>query len=214
MRLLTAVLTIVLLATLGFSAQAAERVNEELAAAREVVLGEDSARTGDDALSEAIIELIKAELHRVQLAVERWGVDNSPYPPAELGIYPLSVNQLVHPWPAYEVGPYIEPGFYVNPLSRGEEGQPSAMCVPFGWHELSPGSFSYLTQINEYTGEATGYVLVGYGPTQDSQSDLDGDGEPEGVVIVLASGNLDYDVPLKLYDSGRQVTLQLVDLEQ
>ena len=87
------------------------------------------------------------------------------------------------------------------------------MCVPFGWHELSPGNFSYLTQINEYTGEATGYVIVGYGPTQDSPWDLDGDGQPEGAIIVLASGNLDYGVPLRLYDSGREVVVQLVDLD-
>ena len=213
MRLLIALLTIVIVASAGLSARASERVNEDLAAARQAVYGQDSVRTeGKDALNEAIIDLIKHELHRVQLAIERWGVDNSPYPPLELRILPHCVNQLVHPLPKYDVGPYIEPGFYANPLSPGEPGQPSAMCVPFGWSELSPGNFSYLTQINEYSEDVTGYVLVGYGPTRDSKWDLDGDGQPEGAVIVLGSGNLDYSQPLTLYDCGRVVTLTFVEL--
>ncbi|GEM_PF-3335315 len=213
MRQLIAVLSTLLALTWLGGAYAAEKVWPELAAAREAVLGEDSALLGDeDALSEAIIELIRAELHRVQIAVERWGVDNSPYPPAELGIYPLSVNQLVHPWAEYDDESYIEPGFYANPLSPGEEGQPNAMCVPFGWHDLSPGNFSYLTQINEYTGEATAYVIVGYGPTQASERDLDGDGLTEGAVIILVGGNPEWGESLTLYDSGRRLELRLAEL--
>lgn len=196
-------------------AQAAERVSPELAAAREALYAEDSAVIGadKDVLAEAINDLIIHELHRVQIAVERWSVDNSPFPPPELAVYPLSVNQLVHPLAEYESDRYIEPGFYMNPHGLAAPGEPTAMCVPLGWSELSPGNFSYLTQINEYTGEATGYIIVGYGPTEDSPFDLDGDGRPEGVIIILSSGNLDFNEPQTLYDSGREISWNPLTLD-
>ncbi len=165
-----------------------------------------------EALDRAAVELLKAELHYVQLAAERYAVDNSPTQAMEDNVFPFSVNELCAPmwWPPQDrFINYIDPGFYPNPVQASSDTERNAQCVPFGWNDtLSPGNFSYLTQYNKDSGKVDGYLILGYGPTRESGKDVDGDGAPDGVIIMLGSYNIDWTQPLTLFDNGREVTIK------
>ncbi|HES58730.1 MAG TPA: hypothetical protein ENO21_04805 [Firmicutes bacterium] len=195
------------------SASAAQDWSDEEAASRADFFAAlaDGTLTGD-ALREAQIEQVQNGVDDVQLRVERWYVDNSDGPYPEGNKYPHSVNQLVVPtvW-ADSMSAYAQPGFYPNPVTAGGPEEFDAVCVPFGWDERSPGNYSYLTAYDEQ-GIVRDYVIVGYGPTRDSKYDLDGDGLPEGVVLIVSSGELDWDNLPVMYDGGRLVQLQLAEL--
>lgn len=206
-----ALLTAVLIP--GGRALAVEAVTPELAALREAVRTTGPAPDAMDssARTQLYTELLYGELGRLQVAIERWSLDHAPSPGSGSPRYPLSINELVRGWEGRE--PYIEPGIYPNPFDEEAADQASAICVPFGWSELAPGNFSYLTHVDPATGEVDSYVLVGYGPTIDSGWDLSGDFKPEGALVVLASGNFDFSQTMTLYDSGRQVHWQAVSIE-
>ena len=157
----------------------------------------------DSAQTEAAIAVVKQQLHGVQLALERWSVDDPGY------FYPESINQLVVPWEKSRS--YLPTGFYDNPFTAAGEDETDAMCVPFGWSELAPGNFSYLAQYDR-KGHATGYLLVGYGLERESKWDLDGDGEPEGIILILSAGKLDWQTSSQFYDAGRKLTIDIVEL--
>jgi hypothetical protein len=171
-----------------------------------------SGELSGETLDQAAVELLKEELYYVQLQTERYSVDNSDNPSKECDTYPFSVNELCAPsWSAYRKDyiNYIMPGFYPNPFISTETTERNAQCVPFGWNDaLSPGNFSYLSRYNKDTGKVDGYFLLGYGPTRESGKDVDGDGAPDGVIIMLSSGNMDWSQPLTLFDNGREVTIR------
>jgi hypothetical protein len=169
-----------------------------------------------EALDRAAISQLQAELHSVQLAAERYSIDNSDNLGEESDTYPFSVNQLVAPlwWPPQDrFINYIDPGFYPNPFISTEATERNAQCVPFGWNDAqSPGNFSYLSRYNKDTGKVDGYVILGYGLAHESGMDVDGDGALDGVVLVLYSSTL-YGTPagtsLSLFDNGREVTVRV-----
>jgi len=153
----------------------------------------------DEAMTDQAISMVKQQLHSIQLGLERWSVDDPD------GFYPHSINQLVSPMGEWDS--YLPAGFYANPFTAGSADELDAMCVPFGWSELAPGNFSYLTHYDEQ-GNVTSYMLIGYGPERDRGWDLDGDGEPEGMIITLSTGQLGRKGKRNFYDNGRMLTLE------
>lgn len=144
--------------------------------------------------TDAAAAQLKAELYNVQLWLERWAVDHQ----VEDGNterhwgnnYPSSINQLMqspccpeHP----QGGSYGVPGFYPNPYTNAGSNGHNALCLPFGWTSQHAGNFSYITQYNEL-GNVCAYVLLGYADDRHAGHDIDGDGKPDGVVIMLAGG--------------------------
>ena len=137
---------------------------------------------------------LKAELHSVQLWLERWAVDHEVADGDDGrhwgNNYPAALSQLMQQpccseHPGY--GGYGAPGFYPNPFGDGDGSSNDARCVPFGWTAEAVGNFSYITQYNEL-GNVCAYVLIGYASSADTGHDIDGDGSPDGVVIMLAGG--------------------------
>ncbi|MCB1217961.1 hypothetical protein KDL44_11250 [bacterium] len=137
---------------------------------------------------------LKSELHSIQLWLERWAVDHdltdeagdrswgNNYPPA---LSQLMQQPCCSEHPAHRA--YGEPDFYPNPFGKGDGNSNNARCVPFGWTAEAVGNFSYITQYNEL-GNVCAYVLIGYDSSADGGHDIDGDGEQDGVVIMLAGG--------------------------
>ncbi|MEZ5339289.1 MAG: hypothetical protein R3F46_13650 [bacterium] len=137
---------------------------------------------------------LKSELHSIQLWLERWAVEHdltdeagdrswgNNYPPA---LSQLMQQSCCGEHPAHRA--YGEPGFYPNPFVEGDGSSNNARCVPFGWTAEAVGNFSYITQYNEL-GNVCAYVLIGYDGSADGGHDIDGDGVPDGVVIMLAGG--------------------------
>ena len=166
-----------------------------------------------DALDEAAVALLKEELHYVQLQLERYSVDYTPQDEMEVRVYPYSINELcAQIWSGYRrnLVSYLMPGLYPNPLRSNEATERNAQCVPFGWDDtLSPGNFSYLTRYDQESGKVDGYLILGYGPTRDSGMDVDSDGTPDGVIIMLGSHDIDWTQPLTLFDNGRLVTVKV-----
>ena len=121
--------------------------------------------------------MIKARLHQVQLAVERWGVDHSS-PNSDDSTYPMSMDDVV------EKG-YAEKGFYANPITASSLKDRNAQARPFG--QWSAGDFSYVPQVMD--GKCIGYMLVAYGAKPDDGWDVNDDGKNDGVIIVLTSGS-------------------------
>jgi hypothetical protein len=78
------------------------------------------------------------------------------------------------------------PGFYANPYTASGMADFNAQAVPFGWTEQAVGNFTYLTQRNA-AGLTDGFMLIGWGPDEHAGLDLDGDGESDGAVVILAS---------------------------
>ena len=111
--------------------------------------------------------------------------------------------------------------FYANPYTASGMEDYDARLVPFGWTPDAVGNFSYLKQYAE-DGAVCCFMLVGWGPDPDAGLDLDGDGEADGAVAMMASWhirNLDAEfinaysldkatelIPIS--DSGRDFVLQ------
>lgn len=117
----------------------------------------------------------KQLLHAIQLAVERYSIDNDDF-------YPESIDMLVQQG-------YLLPGLYINPVTSADGRWLNARDVPFGWSDVAPGNFTYLKKYNE-RGEVIGYVLVGYGADRENLGsggvkDVNLDGKPDGSVIML-----------------------------
>jgi hypothetical protein len=118
----------------------------------------------------------KQLLHSMQLAIERYGVDNPK------NLYPESIDVLVHQG-------YLLPGLYINPVTSVDGLWRNARDVPFGWSAIAPGNFTYLKKYNP-AGEVIGYVLLGYGADPENLGaggvkDVNLDGQPDGVIIML-----------------------------
>lgn len=155
---------------------------------------------------QARLAQVKVELHNLQLAVERFGVDHRV---SDEGYgtsrYPHSLSQLVVATDGHER--YIAPGFYHNPFAPGADGGLNATQVPFGWTEQAVGNFSYLTQHND-AGEVVAYVLVGYGPaTGTGTFSITADEQPDGIIVTMTSGSVDHQTPQVCYDNGRLVEI-------
>jgi hypothetical protein len=160
----------------------------------------------------------KVQLHGLQLALMRWSVDNSrefgvpggPLPTAFAGFFPDSLASLV-------MEGYITPGFYPNAYSGDPEAKWNALNVPFGWSEIAPGNFTYLKHYNA-EGRVDDHILVGYGPSADGGTDVDGDGRLDGAIITLASTNwtLQPDAPLEVTrdfwtDHGQRISITQIN---
>jgi hypothetical protein len=164
----------------------------------------------DEALAWQAKDLVMQGVRAVQLAVERYAVDNPG------GFYPQHINQVVIArLPGGKLsdlagGPgYIAAGFYANPFTANTAEALDAVEVPFGWSDQHPGNFSYLQIYNE-AGNVIGYVLLGYGPTRESGQDVDGDGQPDGVILSLASSSEPFPNGLVTFISdGRPVTIAM-----
>ncbi len=148
---------------------------------------------------------LKSELHSLQLALERWAmaheIEDGDADRHWGNNYPDSLSQLMivpccpeHP----DSGAYAQPGFYPNPFSDVGVDNFNARSVPFGWKPGVAGNFSYITQYNEL-GNVCAYVLIAWGGTQGSGHDIDGDGQADGAVIMLAGGE-----PLDHYGMARR----------
>ncbi|MCB1221071.1 MAG: hypothetical protein H7A35_00190 [Planctomycetales bacterium] len=103
--------------------------------------------------------------------------------------YPSSLPMEAGPGYASEWASLKEPHFYANPYTATSGKDFDAEVVPFGWTAQAVGNFSYLTQRNG-DGETDGFMLVAWGPDQDSGHDLDGGGSPDGALFIFASERL------------------------
>jgi hypothetical protein len=142
---------------------------------------------------EAEIQL-KSEMHNLQLAVERWSVDHelsdADRERSWGNNYPKSLSQLLQEHCCSEHSnskPYSAVGFYPNPFSAGSASELNAMQVPLGWTEDAVGNFSYITQYNEL-GNVCAYVMIAWGADPTGGNDIDGDGESDGTVLIVAGG--------------------------
>jgi hypothetical protein len=114
-------------------------------------------------------------LHYIQLAVERYSIDNND-------MYPESIDTLVQQG-------YLLPGLYINPVASSDGLALNAKDVPFGWSEIAPGNFTYLKKYNS-DGDVVAYLLVAYGadtthPGSGGVNDVNLDGKPDGVILML-----------------------------
>lgn len=151
----------------------------------------------DLALAVDALELLKLDIYAVQLEIERWAVEHD-------GNYPQHINQIL-----IKQLPGLQPGFYANPFTAQSANGLDAIELPFGWTEDAPGNFSYI-QIYDELGDVTGYNLLAYGADRASGQDVDGDGEPDGVVLWLASSAVPFPSgPTTLLSGGRPVTLDM-----
>lgn len=137
----------------------------------------------DEALLKQAEAITKQNLHAVQLALERWGVDHTDPPDAAAAdgysVYPQHVNQLI-------LDQYAAAGFCANPYTSAADSELNTREVPLGWTPQAAGNFSYI-QFYDTRGRVMGYMLVGYGADEHGGLDLDGDGQGDGMVIWLAS---------------------------
>jgi hypothetical protein len=68
------------------------------------------------------------------------------------------------------------------------------VSLPLGWTAQAPGNFTYLYQTDD-AGRAIHYLLAFYGQTPDTGIDVDGDGQPDGVMMTLSDGTADHEDP-------------------
>jgi len=157
-------------------------------------------KLNDPLMLGAAEQLAKEGLHKVQNDIERFCADQPDHN------YPQHINQLV-----VTDKPYMLPGFYANPFTAGSASDLDAREVPFGWSESAPGNFSYLQMYNA-AGAVQGYVLVLYGRSRESGTDITGDGVPDGVVFSIGSWLPTID-PLSpgfvFYSGGQAVKLSM-----
>jgi len=132
------------------------------------------------------LDMTKQNLHGVQLALERYAVDNYPD-----HCYPESIDQIV-------LEQYMQPGLYPNSI-LGISVENSAMDVPFGWSDIAPGNFTYL-KYYDGNGNVEGYVLVAYGVSLEDTMDVTGNGRLDGVIITLGSVSSKYKEEISLPD--------------
>jgi hypothetical protein len=125
-----------------------------------VVLGRVSSG-GFDETSNKEIE-VKANLHTLQIAVDRYGFDHQ-------GHYPRQIQDLV-------TEKYIL-AFPENPFDK----QPMR-SVRIGDPDFE-GNFTYEPVI--VSGEVTGYNLYVYGSRRTAGQDINSDGIPDHVILVL-----------------------------
>jgi hypothetical protein len=154
-------------------------------------------------------QYILDQVHWVQLGVERWSVDNSEYDPptVDIRVYPYSLDQLVHPWSKYMS--YLEPGLYPNPYTASDEDDYGAQPVPPVWSPASPGNFSYLTKYNTETGAVEDYLLIAYGPDQETDLALLVNGEAlPGVILYTSPSTLDLLNGAEMYCGGQKYHIQ------
>lgn len=150
-------------------------------------------------------QYILEQVHWVQLGVERWSVDNSEYnPPAvDIRVYPYSLDQLVHPWSKNTS--YLDPGLYPNPYTASGADDYDAQPVPPVWSPDSAGNFSYLTKYNTETGAVEDYLLIAYGPDQDTNLSLMVNGELlPGVILYTSPSTLDLLNGAEMYCGGQK----------
>ena len=120
----------------------------------------------------------KANCHAIQIAVERYGADHQ-------GLYPENTDVLL-------TDGYLE-HFPMNAFTW--EPMIPMIEVDFGSPDY-PGNFSYLPYVFE--GEITGYYLLGYTDENEPGQDINADGIPDHVIIVVNShdpGNPDASLP-------------------
>jgi len=114
------------------------------------------------------------------------------------GQYPSYSGQLI-------VDTWALPGFYHNPFLGGDANKRNAYEVPFGWSAGASGNFTVLRRFGD-SGTAKGvvvdYIILGYGPSLDGSQDVDGDGESDGVILVLSSQASERWKPGTWYDSN------------
>jgi len=108
---------------------------------------------------------VKANLHTIQITLERYGIDHGDR-------YPGEINDLIK-------SDYLT-SFPINPFSRGQMQE-----VDFGDPNFE-GNFTYVPVI--VSGEVIGYNLLGYGARQTDGLDINDDGVPDHVIINLGSG--------------------------
>ncbi|MDD5606203.1 MAG: hypothetical protein PHR51_02700 [Patescibacteria group bacterium] len=175
-----------------------------------------SALTADDPGKDQATQLVKTNLHNLQLALERWCVDHYPLDSEGRVVgsqpnYPESISALV------KAG-YVSPGLAPNPLVGDDPGEFDTMDVPPIWNDdLSPGNFTYLL-----CDDGRGYLLIGYGATREAclstPRSMDGDSIPDGVILVLGSNPefMDYDAlsgeGKTMLWGGRMFRIQFVDV--
>jgi len=135
----------------------------------------------NDELTIQAVNMTKQKLHGVQLALERFAVDRPD------STYPQHINQVVREG-------YIDAGFYANPFTAASADARDAVEVPFGWSDQHPGNFSYIQR---------------YDPTREMGQDVDGDGQPDGVIIMLESSMVPFEqLSEDVYSGGRPVKLE------
>ena len=108
---------------------------------------------------------VKSNLRGIQIALERYCVENG-------NRYPAEINELI-------TSEYIT-SFWKNPFST-EPMRP----IEFGDPNFE-GNFTYVPVI--VSGEVTGYSLLGYGYRQTYGEDVNGDGVPDHVILSISSG--------------------------
>jgi hypothetical protein len=200
MRIWGFVLTTMLAVCIAHAAAPAQDDVMALPMSREAFWEAKAAAGGvlDEELARMATAMTVEHMHWLQLSIERYLVD-------QRGVsYPQHINQLL-------IGEMAtaEPGIYANPFTSDAAEHRDAVEVPFGWSEMHPGNFSYI-QIYDEAGNVTGYILIGYGPTRESGQDMDGDGQPDGVVISLASSVRPFPNGLASFISdGRPVTIDM-----
>ena len=135
---------------------------------------------------------LQMELHRLQLELERFSVDHRVGDEPGEVFYPANLSLLTMGSCCAEHqggGAYIDSGFYPNPWTAGSVDERNAMCVPCGWTKQAVGNFSYLCQFDDAT-NVVAYALLAWGPDEHGGLDVDGDGRPDGAVLMLCSGGL------------------------
>ena len=198
MRILGFVFTIMLAVCCAHVAAPAQDEQPTLPADEFFAAKAEAGGALDQAMTISAVHLAQLGLHTVQVGLELWAVQYGN------GHYPQHVNQMVS-----EPSKSIELGIYANPFTSNAWDHFDAVEVPFGWSEMHPGNFSYL-QIYDESGNVIGYVLLGYGPTRESGQDVDGDGEPDGVILSLASSSEPFPNGLTTFISdGRPVTIDM-----
>lgn len=109
---------------------------------------------------------IKNNLHSIQIAVERYAADNE-------GVYPSSIDDLGQ-------GEYM-PEFPNNPVTEEPMNE-----IGFGTEPFS-GGYTYIPYTEDE--KVIGYYLICYGLEDTEGADLDGDGTPDHVILVLEGYN-------------------------
>jgi hypothetical protein len=155
------------------------------------------------------LDLISQDGHKLLLELLRWSVDHSPSLVAPLDpAQPRAVGSeriSYFPTPdtlaqALNAGApdysYTKrnvedqgTGLYPNPVSATSEHDWDGHPVPLGWTPAAAGNFTYLYQVDGQ-GHVISFQLYFYAPTRESGYDMDGDGQPDGVLLHLAGGAL------------------------
>jgi hypothetical protein len=131
----------------------------------------------------------KQNLHAIQLALERYGVDHN-------GTYPIDLAALI----VKNYMPELPGNAFFNGRNPGTgkklpvDEEPffrDMRHVRFG-DPLYEGNFTYLPWNITVNGKAAGYYLVAYGSHNTKGQDVDGDGMPDHVILVLNSSPQEY----------------------